>query len=130
MRNIQLTLAAALGLAALSCVPRFGDRPPLAFSEFRYAGPDGRDWPVAMHELPETARTYGLRRPLRVAYVDLDPAGPKGTLVFVHGLGSYLKFWWYQLDAFAAEGWRVVALDLPGYGKSEKPGDRWARQVV
>ncbi len=121
MRTSALPIVASLALAASSCAPRYGDLPPLAFSEFRYAGPDGKEWPVAMRELPETARAYGMARPPKVAYVELNRGGPKGTLVFVHGLGSYLKFWWYQLDAFAADGWHVVALDLPGYGKSEKP---------
>lgn len=113
-----LLLAAAL-LAA--CAPRYSARPPLSFQDLDYASPGGKPWPVAFASLPRTAKTYGMAIPPRVAYVELNRAGPKGTLVFVHGLGSYLKFWWYQLDAFAAEGWRVVALDLPGYGKSDKP---------
>jgi pimeloyl-ACP methyl ester carboxylesterase len=118
---------AALGLAALAlaalaaCAPRYSTRPPLDFAELPYAGPDGKAWPVGFRELPETARAYGMARPPRVAYLELGRGGPKGTLVFIHGLGSYLKFWWFQLDAFAAEGWHVVALDLPGYGKSDKP---------
>ena len=55
-----------------------------------------------------------------VAYVELNPKGQQ-TVLFIHGLGSYLKFWRYQLDAFAAQGYRVIAVDLPGYGKSDKP---------
>lgn len=112
-------LAAALALAG--CAPRYSTRPPLPFAEFAYAGPDGKAWPVAFAELPQTAKAYGMAKAPRVAYVELNQGGPKGSLVFVHGLGSYLKFWWYQLDAYAAQGWHVLALDLPGYGKSEKP---------
>ncbi len=119
MRTI--VLAAILPALLAGCAPRYSSRPPLAFQDLPYAGPGGKAWPVAFRELPETARTYGMGRPPRVAYVELNRGGPRGTLVFVHGLGSYLKFWWFQLDAFAADGWRVVALDLPGYGKSEKP---------
>ncbi len=111
-----------LALAALAaCAPRYSNRPPLDFSELAYAGPDGKPWPVSTRALPETARAFGMARPPTVAYVELNRGGPKGTVVFVHGLGSYLKFWWYQLDAFAADGWHVVALDLPGFGRSEKP---------
>lgn len=113
--------AAALAVALAACAPRYSARPPLEFQDLPYAGPDGRAWPVATRELPETARAYGMARPPKVAYVELGKGGPKGTLLFVHGLGSYLKFWWFQLDAFAADGWHVVALDLPGYGRSEKP---------
>jgi pimeloyl-ACP methyl ester carboxylesterase len=114
-----IALAAALAVAA--CAPRYSSRGPLRFDEIPYAGPDGKAWPVAFAELPEVARTYGMAKPPRVAYVELNRGGPKGDVVFLHGLGSYLKFWWFQLDAFAADGWHVVAIDMPGYGKSEKP---------
>lgn len=114
-------LASIAGLSLLACAPRYAARPPLSFDDLPYAGPDGKAWPVAYRELPETARAYGMARAPRVAYVELGRGGEKGTLVLVHGLGSYLKFWWCQLDAFAADGWHVIALDLPGYGKSEKP---------
>lgn len=125
MRTIArstLALAAlALALAGTACAPRFSARGPMKFEEIPYAGPGGKAWPVAYAELPEVAKTYGMARPPRIAYVELNRGGPKGDIVFLHGLGSYLKFWWFQLDAFAAAGWHVVALDMPGYGKSEKP---------
>ena len=120
MRALNVTVALA-ALAAAGCAPRYSARPPLTFAELPYRGPTGAEWPVATAELPETARQYGMARPPRIAYVELNRGGPKGTLVLLHGLGSYLKFWWYQLEPFAADGWRVVALDLPGFGKSEKP---------
>ncbi len=116
-----LLLALALAAAATGCVPRHAARGPLAFEDLPYAGPAGTAWPAATMELSATARAYGMARAPRVAYVELNKGGPKGSIVLVHGLGSYLKFWWYQLDALAADGWHVVALDLPGYGKSEKP---------
>lgn len=121
MNPARTRLPALVALALLACAPRYSTRPPLAFDDLPYAGPDGKAWPVAYRELPGTARALGMARPPRVAYVELGRGGARGTLLFVHGLGSYLKFWWYQLDAFAADGWHVVALDLPGYGKSEKP---------
>jgi pimeloyl-ACP methyl ester carboxylesterase len=117
----RVLVAAITAAAVAGCAPRYSSRPPLAFEDLPYVGPDGEAWPVAYRELPETARAHGMARPPKVAYVELGRGSEKGTLVFVHGLGSYLKFWWYQLDAFAKDGWHVVALDLPGYGKSEKP---------
>ncbi|PEN12255.1 hypothetical protein CRI94_14550 [Longibacter salinarum] len=40
------------------------------------------------------------------------------VLLFVHGLGSNLSLWRHQVDAFPE--YRVLALDLPGFGLSEK----------
>lgn len=54
---------------------------------------------------------------LDVAYCDVG-AGPR-TLVLIHGLGSYMPVWSRNLAALARR-YRVVALDLPGYGKSSK----------
>lgn len=53
-----------------------------------------------------------------VAYYDSGGSGE--AVVFVHGLGSNLSFWKENLPAFEEAGYRVLALDLPGYGLSEK----------
>jgi pimeloyl-ACP methyl ester carboxylesterase len=112
-----LLLSAAL---ASGCVRSYRADPPLTFQAFAYASPQGQEWPLKRMPLPVTAETYGLANPPEVAYVELNPEGQR-TVVFIHGLGSYLKFWRYQLDVFAAQGYRVIAVDLPGYGKSDKP---------
>jgi pimeloyl-ACP methyl ester carboxylesterase len=111
-----------LALAALStgCVTSYKARPALSFQDFDYSSLDGKPWPLQRLALPDTAATHGLARVPEVAYVELNPQGQQ-TVLFIHGLGSYLKFWRYQLDAFAAQGYRVIAVDLPGYGKSDKP---------
>lgn len=116
-----LALSVAAIVTTTGCVPRYSAKPPLAFADFDYSGPDKKPWPLSFAALPETAKTYALQTVPKVAYVELNRTGNQGTLVFIHGLGSYLKFWWFQLDAYAAQGWHVVALDLPGYGKSDKP---------
>lgn len=54
-----------------------------------------------------------------VAYVDSGGTGP--VLVMVHGLSSYLSYWEYQIPHYQELGYRVVALDLPGYGQSARP---------
>lgn len=41
------------------------------------------------------------------------------TLVFVHGLGCDLNTWKYQRKAFKDN--RIICIDLPGFGKSDKP---------
>ncbi|MEK6757199.1 MAG: alpha/beta hydrolase [Bacteroidota bacterium] len=54
---------------------------------------------------------------IRIAYFDSGKG--KKVLLFVHGLGSNASFWRYNVAAFS-DKYRVLAIDLPGYGKSEK----------
>ncbi len=115
----------ALGLLALAglstgCVTSYNARPPLSFQDLDYSSPEGKPWPVKRLALPDTAAAHGMALVPEVAYVELNPEGTQ-TVLFIHGLGSYLKFWRYQLDTFAEQGYRVIAVDLPGYGKSDKP---------
>ncbi|MBD1210774.1 MAG: alpha/beta hydrolase [Ignavibacteria bacterium] len=58
---------------------------------------------------------------VRLAYIDVyeGTAEPKGTIVFLHGLGSYLMAWSRNVPALS-KTYRCIALDLPGYGKSSK----------
>ncbi|MCC6548763.1 MAG: alpha/beta hydrolase [Ignavibacteriaceae bacterium] len=53
----------------------------------------------------------------RVAYID-QGSGQK-TILLVHGLASNAGFWRYTIDELS-EDYRVIAVDLPGYGKSDK----------
>jgi pimeloyl-ACP methyl ester carboxylesterase len=48
-----------------------------------------------------------------------DPGLP--TIVFVHGAGLDHSVWALQSRYLAHHGWGVLALDLPGHGRSEGP---------
>jgi pimeloyl-ACP methyl ester carboxylesterase len=50
---------------------------------------------------------------------ELDPAKP--TMVFVHGAGLDHSSFGLQSRYFGYHGWNVLALDLPGHGRSEGP---------
>lgn len=52
-----------------------------------------------------------------IAYVE-QGSGDQ-TLIFIHGLGSYLPAWNKNIPALS-EHYRSIAIDLPGYGKSSK----------
>jgi pimeloyl-ACP methyl ester carboxylesterase len=54
---------------------------------------------------------------VQVAFSDVGVGEP--ALLLIHGLGSYMPVWQRNVDALA-ERHRVVAIDLPGYGKSSK----------
>ncbi|MBQ8957179.1 MAG: alpha/beta hydrolase [Bacteroidales bacterium] len=43
------------------------------------------------------------------------------TICFVHGFGCDMNTWEKQFEAFRDEDMRMVFIDLPGYGRSDKP---------
>lgn len=53
-------------------------------------------------------------------YYEVRGKGVK-TLVFIHGWTSSIQSWKYQLDSFS--DYRVIAIDLPGNGNSDKHED-------
>ncbi|RLT90199.1 MULTISPECIES: alpha/beta fold hydrolase [unclassified Ketobacter] len=44
------------------------------------------------------------------------------TIMFVHGFGAH-AYWWAYLAPFFSKTFRVVAIDLPGMGRSEPPSE-------
>jgi len=57
---------------------------------------------------------------------ELDPGKP--TLVFVHGAGLDHSVFALQSRYFGYHGWNVLALDLPGHGRSAGPRFRASKQ--
>lgn len=52
----------------------------------------------------------------------IEAGDPKGApVVLVHGWGIHSYLWRLNIPALAAAGRRVIAVDLPGHGLSEKP---------
>lgn len=49
----------------------------------------------------------------------IDEGDSENVLIFIHGLGSYLKAWERNVPELKKH-YRCIALDLPGYGKSSK----------
>ena len=94
---------AMLGLSLLgACAPgfRYTNAPLLPLEQLDYG------FPV------KTALTNP-----RVAYID-QGSGPQ-TLLLVSGLAANAGFWRYNIPELAKH-YRVVAVDLPGYGRSQK----------
>jgi pimeloyl-ACP methyl ester carboxylesterase len=60
---------------------------------------------------------------VRLAYMDVAPTGtPNGRTVYLtHGMSYYGLYWGETIRALAAEGYRVIAEDRLGWGKSSKP---------
>uniref|UniRef100_A0A182MDM7 AB hydrolase-1 domain-containing protein n=1 Tax=Anopheles culicifacies TaxID=139723 RepID=A0A182MDM7_9DIPT len=64
---------------------------------------------------------------IRIHYVEKgDPSKP--LMVFVHGFPEFWYSWRHQLKEFSKDYW-VVALDMRGYGDTEKPQYRYAYRI-
>lgn len=48
-------------------------------------------------------------------------AGSGPTIVLLHGLAVSADYWWRNGPALAAAGFRVIAPDLPGFGRTDGP---------
>lgn len=89
------------------------------------------DWgPVAANfediDYPHPVRYLELnrfRQTMLMAYMDVGPEGePNGQTVFLqHGMNFYSEAYTETINALADAGFRVIAVDRIGYGKSSKP---------
>ncbi|MEN7547143.1 alpha/beta hydrolase [Rapidithrix thailandica] len=70
---------------------------------------------IAPYPYPE--KYIQLADSIEVAY--LDEGQGKQTLLFIHGLASYMTAWEKTLGELS-QNYRCVAVDLPGYGRSSK----------
>ncbi len=52
-----------------------------------------------------------------------DADGKRPPVLFIHGWPEIAYSWKSQLPAFAAAGFRAIALDLKGFGRSDAPKD-------
>lgn len=66
---------------------------------------------------------------VRLHYVLQEPlpadaaTGPVGTVVLLHGFPHFWYAWHRMIPVLAEAGWRVIAPDLRGMGRSDAPGD-------
>ena len=88
--------------------------------------PDNRfenlpDWNFAPHYADITDAATG--QELRMAYVDEGPRDGRAVLL-LHGEPSWSYLYRHLIPALVAAGHRVLAPDLIGFGRSDKPADR------
>ena len=65
-------------------------------------------------------KTFVTRGGINVRYLE---AGEGPAVLLVHGLSTSMVTWHCNIDALVSGGYRVLALDLPGHGDSDKPKD-------
>ena len=102
----------------------------LRTSDERFANLPGYPWqPHYLSDLPALAG-------LRLHYVDEGPNDAPVTWLCLHGNPTWSYLYRHMLPVFLAAGHRVVAPDLIGFGKSDKPKKdvahqfEWHRQVL
>jgi long-chain acyl-CoA synthetase len=67
--------------------------------------------------------------PVRLTAIDIAPERAQKTMVLIHGFGGQATQWRYQLQHFALHH-RVIALDLRGHGRSDKPAGRYTMSEI
>jgi 4,5:9,10-diseco-3-hydroxy-5,9,17-trioxoandrosta-1(10),2-diene-4-oate hydrolase len=102
-RTVLVTLAAMLALAAASCTD-------LQLRQYR----DDRCLAGYHYALGENYITVS---GLKFCYQE---AGAGETVLILPGLGTSIDYWQFVIPALASQ-YHVVAVDLPGFGKSDKP---------
>src|SRR5258708_19819137 len=59
----------------------------------------------------------------RIFHYDVGAGEP---VVLLHGYNHHAEAWIRNIGPLVAAGWRVIALDLPGFGRSGVPAIRYS----
>jgi pimeloyl-ACP methyl ester carboxylesterase len=112
-------LTTALLLAGGSLLAHAQEAPP-TYARAEPLGVAMENWP---YPYPVQMLQFELDgRPVRMAYMDVKPEMPNGqTLVLLHGKNFGADYWANTLKAMSGYGYRVIAPDQIGFGKSSKP---------
>src|SRR5438445_6529204 len=62
----------------------------------------------------------------KVHYYDIGDHKSKSALILIHGWTCNADFWKDSYSAFP--GYRVIAIDLPGHGQSDKPRTNYSME--
>lgn len=92
-------------------------------------------WPESIHLIPHPEHSWFTRiNGIRVHYQE---AGEENApaIVLIHGFISSTAIWSDVFVSLADAGFRVIAIDMPGYGYSDKPADGqytigWQAQTI
>lgn len=131
-RPAAAVLGILSGLLLAGCATSTAPQPPAASAPASlptYAGAEPlgaamEGWP---YPYPVQMLQFELEgRPVRMAYMDVQPAQPNGkTVVLLHGKNFGGDYWASTISALSARGYRVITPDQIGFGKSSKPEIRY-----
>ncbi|SMC00335.1 alpha/beta hydrolase fold [Hymenobacter roseosalivarius DSM 11622] len=85
---------------------------------------DGYEYPYTVENLPLKLEGQAVR----MAYMDVAPTARANgrTVVLLHGKNFFAAYWRETIKALTQAGFRVVAPDQVGFGKSDKPALRYS----
>ncbi len=91
-------------------------------------GLEGINYPYPMHYLDLTLEG----QPVRMAYMDVPPAAAANgkTVVLLHGKSFSGDYWSHTIATLTGQGYRVIAPDQIGFGKSSKPDIRYHFDIL
>lgn len=104
MKNIRYFFLTLLVPLVMACSTPYSTLRPLnTMDELEYPLP--------------VKKVYLPRSGYNIAYMEAGQGGP--VIIFIHGLGSYSPAWKRNLTELSQHS-RCIAIDLPGYGRSDK----------
>jgi pimeloyl-ACP methyl ester carboxylesterase len=119
LRHTLVIAAACFALTGTSHAqtePTYNDAEPLGTAMENWHYP----YPVRMLQFEMDGR------PVRMAYMDVRPENSNGqTIVLMHGKNFASDYWAGTIKAMTTYGFRVIAPDQIGFGKSSKPEVRY-----
>ena len=107
---LRIALKAALALLVLVVVALVGFRTAAALRET-----------AARNDLAPKTGQWIKTRSGEVFIQEKGPASGTPVVLF-HGTAAWSELWRRTIDALAGAGYRVIALDLPPFGFSDRPG--------
>lgn len=109
MKSEKWIISLVAGIFLLGfCLTQSASAQNFYFSKLDYS------WPVEYQKTETGAR---------IAYIDEGTGTP--AIILIHGLGSYIPAWKQNIPILS-QSHRVIALDLPGYGKSSKKAEDYS----
>jgi haloalkane dehalogenase len=91
------------------------------------------DWPFDPHYTMIRSTPDAASTDLRVAHAEAGSGATGHTVLMMHGEPSWSYLYRHMIPPVAAAGHRVIAPDLVGFGRSDKPSERtdytYARHV-
>lgn len=119
-----VVLVGVVGVVALAPAPASPAAPiePLGIAM------EGFTYPSAVKLLP----VHVEGQDLRMAYMDVPPAGPSQGRValLLHGKNFFGAYWEGTIRALTGAGWRVIVPDQLGFGKSSKPDLHYSFELL